>query len=85
MLFYFIYLRKKKGGDIVHRISIKAARINANLTQEELASKLGVHRQTLSKWEENPAIMKINDAKKLCDVLNLSLSQIFFNNNSTKC
>lgn len=68
----------------MQKISIRAARVNANLTQAELAKILGVHRQTLAKWEENPAKMKIEKAKKMCEVLSLPLSNIFFDVYSTK-
>jgi len=67
------------------RLSIKAARVNANLTQEALAEKMGVHRQTIAAWETNPAAIKIKEAERLCSILGVSFSQIFFKNNSTKC
>lgn len=31
--------------------TLKAARVNANMTQQELADKLGVSRHSLSTWE----------------------------------
>lgn len=33
------------------KISLKAARVNANLTQEEVAEKLGVSKHTVINWE----------------------------------
>lgn len=61
----------------INKISIKAARVNANLTQEELAKKLGVHRQTIAKWENCPSSMKISKVTMLCDALKISISNIF--------
>ena len=70
----------------MQRITLKAARVNVGLTQESLAKMMGVHRQTISTWEDNPSIMQIKDAKKLCDILGITIDQlIFLNNNSTKC
>ena len=69
----------------MNKISIKAARVNAGLTQEELAKKMGVHRHTIASWEENPASMKIKEAESMCSILGVSFSQIFFDRESTKC
>lgn len=33
------------------KISLKAARVNANLTQQEVAEKLGVSKHTVINWE----------------------------------
>lgn len=69
----------------MHELSIKAARVNAGLTQEELAKKMGVHRLTIAAWEANPASMKIKEAEQLCSILGVSFDQIFFKTYSTKC
>ena len=34
------------------KISMEAARVNANLTQDQMAEKLGVTRQTYATWEK---------------------------------
>lgn len=67
----------------MNKISIKAARVDAGLTQEELANKMGVHRLTISSWETNPSTMQIKDAELLCKILNIPISNIFFGYNST--
>lgn len=69
----------------MNKISIKAARVNAGLTQEELAKKMGVHRLTIASWEANPASMKIKEAESMCSILGVSFNQIFFDRSSTKC
>ena len=53
---------------------IKQARENKNLSQEELASKLGVSRQAVSKWETNSAIPQGLNREMLSQVLGLELS-----------
>ena len=67
------------------KITVKAARVNAGLTQEELANKMGVHRSTISSWETNPSTMQIKDAELLCKILNIPISKIFFGYDSTNC
>ena len=37
-------------------------RLSKNLTQEELAEKLNVSRQTVSKWETNEALPEMDKA-----------------------
>ena len=61
----------------MEKMTIKAARINVGLTQEMLAEKMGVHRQTISSWESNPSAMQIKEAERLCSILGVSFNQIF--------
>lgn len=49
-------------------ITLRAARVNKNLTQEEAANALGVSKQTIGNWEKGrsfPAVRKINMIEKL--------------------
>ena len=48
-----------------------------NLTQEELAEKLAVSRQTVSKWELDDAQPEIDKAISLCELFNCSLDDLF--------
>lgn len=52
---------------------IKQARDNKNLSQEELAEKLGVSRQAVSKWENDSAIPQGINREMLSQVLELDL------------
>ena len=45
-------------------------RLSKNLTQEELAEKLNVSRQTVSKWETNEALPEMDKALELCKIFN---------------
>lgn len=47
-----------------------------NLSQEELAEKVGVTRQTISKWELEETTPDINQAKKLSELFNISLDEL---------
>ena len=49
------------------------ARKKSGLSQEEVAEKLGVSRQTISKWETDETLPDIRQAKKLALLYHLSL------------
>ena len=55
---------------------IKQARIDANLTQEELASKLTVSRQAISKWESDKGMPDIGNLKAMAGLLNVSVDYL---------
>lgn len=40
----------------IKQISLKSARVNADLTQAEAAQKIGVSKDALSKWERGLAV-----------------------------
>ena len=46
------------------------------LSQEELAEKIGVARQTISKWELGETSPDLNQAKELSKVFNVSLDEL---------
>lgn len=52
------------------------ARRKAGISQEVVAEKLGVSRQTISKWETSETIPDIYQAKKLAKLYNLSLDEL---------
>ena len=47
-----------------------------HLSQEELAEKVGVSRQTLSKWETGESIPDIVRCKQLADVFSVTLDDL---------
>lgn len=53
--------------------NIKTARKNKGMTQEELAERLNVVRQTVSKWEMNLSVPDADLLEKLADVLNVDV------------
>ena len=55
---------------------IVSLRKKNNLSQEELAEKVGVTRQTISKWELEETTPDINQAKKLSKLFNISLDEL---------
>ena len=51
-------------------------RKKVGLSQEEVAEKLGVSRQTISKWETDETVPDICQAKKLAKLYHLSLDEL---------
>ena len=51
-------------------------RKNRGLTQEELAIRLNVVRQTVSKWEKGLSVPDAEMLQKLADILEVSVSQL---------
>ena len=47
-----------------------------NLSQEQLAEKVGVARQTISKWELGETSPDIKQAKELSNIFNVSLDEL---------
>lgn len=52
-------------------------RLNMNMTQEALAEKLNVSRQTISKWEMDTAFPEMEKAMELCNIFHCSLDNLF--------
>ena len=52
------------------------ARKKAGLSQEMVAEKLGVSRQTISKWETDETIPDIYQSKKMAKLYNLTLDEL---------
>lgn len=60
--------------------NIANLRKQINLTQEELAWKVGVTRQTISKWELDETTPDVKQAKMLSFIFNVSLDELTDNN-----
>ena len=56
--------------------NIKIIRKSRGLSQEELAVKLNVVRQTISKWEKGYSVPDVEMLTKLADVLEVPVSQL---------
>ena len=52
------------------------ARKKVGLSQETVAEKLGVSRQTISKWETDETVPDIYQAKRLSKLYNLTLDEL---------
>ena len=56
--------------------SLFHARKKSGLSQEEVAEKLGVSRQTISKWETDETLPDIRQSKQLALLYRLSLDEL---------
>lgn len=59
-------------------ITLKAARVNAGLTQKEAAEKLGISKGTLASYEMYRTIPGIDTAEKIADLYGLKVDGIIF-------
>lgn len=60
------------------KITLKAARVNAGLTQEEAAKRLGIATSTLRNWESGITFPTQPKIEKLCEVYGISFDVLFF-------
>lgn len=58
---------------------IKLARQNAGLSQKQLADKLFVSSQAITKWEADKGIPDIENLKRLSNLFNISLDDLLGN------
>ena len=56
--------------------SLFEARKKSGMSQEEVAQKLGVSRQTISKWELDETLPDIRQSKKLATLYHLTLDEL---------
>jgi len=76
-VFSFIIFERSEGDDMKN-LKLKAARAKKDLTQAELADKVGVTRQTIGLIETgkyNPTISLCID---ICKVLDKTLDELFW-------
>ena len=55
---------------------IAQLRTKANISQEWLAEKLAVSRQSISKWEMNQAIPQVDNILQLCDIFGITADNL---------
>jgi transcriptional regulator with XRE-family HTH domain len=73
-----IHHRKKQKGSGAMAITLKAARVNAGLTQKEAASKLGISRGTLASYEQYRTKPDIEMAQRIADLYGTTVDGIIF-------
>ncbi len=55
---------------------IATCRKKQNLTQEQLAEKLGVTDKSVSRWENGKSMPDVSLFKSLCEVLNITINEL---------
>ena len=58
-------------------LTLRQWRLAKEYSKEQVANVCGVHVNTYSKWEENPKTISIDNFKKICNLLNIELKDIF--------
>ena len=61
-----------------YKVTIKAARINANMLQSEVAEKMNISQKTLINWENGKTHPRASELVKLCDLYKVPLALIIF-------
>lgn len=64
---------------------ITRLRLSANISQEALAEKLEVSRQSVSKWEMNQALPQIDKVLLLCELFSVTADELLKDNINIEC
>ena len=67
---------KAKGGDVMFSDNLKSIRKAKGFTQEELATKINVVRQTVSKWEKGLSVPDADVLSNIAEVLEVNVSEL---------
>lgn len=59
------------------KISLKAARVNANLSQDEVATAMNKSKTTINNWENGKTEIDLGNLKTLCSLYDLTIDDIF--------
>lgn len=59
------------------KLSLKAARVNTGLTQEEAAQAINVTGKTLISWEKGVTHFTVDKLLRLCSPYDVQISDIF--------
>lgn len=63
--------------------TLKGLRADFNLTQKEVAEKIGVSPDTISKWENGKTYPDVEDIWKIEELFSVSFADIKFLKNNT--
>ena len=66
------------------QITLAAARVNAGFTQEDVAKKMGISKQTIINWEKGKNIPGIPEMEMMSKIYNMPQDYIFLPSYSTK-
>lgn len=61
------------------RVTLKAARINKGLTQEDVAKAVNVTKKTVGSWEKGKTMPKSDKIELLCSLFGCSYDDITWN------
>lgn len=59
------------------KVSLKAARINADMTQDQACKAMNIAKSTLISWEQKKTFPTAIQLSKLCNLYNCTMDDIF--------
>lgn len=65
------------------QISLAAARVNAKMTQEDVATKMKIGKRTIINWEKGAAVPSFADLSMLSSIYGIPVDNIFLPKKST--
>jgi AbrB family looped-hinge helix DNA binding protein len=68
--------QKEEGVNLMFKDNLVQMRKINQLTQEDIAEKLGVTRQSVAKWEAGESIPDLDKCKQLADIFGVSLDDL---------
>lgn len=63
---------------------ISQKRKEVNLTQEDLAEKLNISKNAVSKWERGLNLPNVSIMQELCEILNITIIELLNGEETTK-
>lgn len=57
-------------------ITLRAARVNAGLSRNEVAEALGIHVVTLHKWENGVTEPKLTKLTQMCEMYGIDIKDV---------
>lgn len=65
------------------KISLKAARVNANMTQDDVCREMHISKKTLGNWEQGAVNIPFISLTALSNLYNVPVDNIFLKTKST--
>lgn len=59
------------------KITLKAARVNAGLTQQQAANKIGISQVAIVHWEKGIAAPRVQNFLRACTVYGVAPNNVF--------
>lgn len=66
-------------------LTMRQWRLARELTINDMAKACKVHPNTYAAWEKEPGKVKVDDAFRIASALGVTIDDIFFNVDTTKC
>ena len=67
----------------VIQISLAAPRVNAKMTQEDVAKRMKIGKRTIINWEKGTSVPSFSDMNMLSQIYNIPVDNIFLPKKST--